>query len=85
MPSVDIFCTLRLDSVSWEHWSEMAFPDDVKRLRRERGLTQRELADLLGVNREAVARWEAGMREPSRMARRFVEHLLECGKETGDA
>lgn len=38
---------------------------DVRRLLRERaGLTQKELAEALGVSRPAVSRWESGRRTP---------------------
>jgi transcriptional regulator with XRE-family HTH domain len=33
-------------------------------LRRRAGLTQRELAEILGVDRTAIAHWEAGRRHP---------------------
>lgn len=36
----------------------------IKRLRRERRLTQRELADILGVQSNTVHLWEAGKRTP---------------------
>ena len=32
----------------------------IRRLRRELGLTQRELAGLLGVSDKAVSKWERG-------------------------
>ena len=38
---------------------------DVKTIRRELGLTQTELATLIGVSRGAVAFWEAGTYVPS--------------------
>lgn len=34
-------------------------------LRREKGLSQAELAEELGVSRQAVSRWEAGLAVPS--------------------
>jgi len=37
----------------------------LKRCREESGLTQTELARLIGVTRGAVAQWESGTREPS--------------------
>ncbi|MCI0408898.1 MAG: helix-turn-helix domain-containing protein [Acidobacteria bacterium] len=37
-------------------------PTDLKRIRRQLGLTQEELARRLGVHAVTVARWEADMR-----------------------
>ena len=39
--------------------------DALSRLRRERGLTQEELARRLYITRQAVSRWEQGTSEPS--------------------
>ena len=39
-------------------------PMRLKQLRREKGITQTELAALLGVKRAAVANWETGARTP---------------------
>lgn len=39
--------------------------DALARLRRERGLTQEELARRLYITRQAVSRWETGATEPS--------------------
>ena len=39
--------------------------DNIKNLRKEKGLTQKELADLLHVTSQAVSRWEKGDVEPS--------------------
>lgn len=36
----------------------------VRAARREAGLTQRELAELVGTTQSAVARWEAGAETP---------------------
>lgn len=37
----------------------------LKYLRNEKGLSQKELANLLNVSQPAIAKWEAGTREPS--------------------
>ena len=38
---------------------------NIKALRMQKGLTQKELADLLHVTSQAVSRWEKGDVEPS--------------------
>lgn len=40
------------------------FPDILKRLRKDRGLTQSEVADACGVVKSAVCNWEKGQRIP---------------------
>ena len=37
----------------------------IKRLRKERGLTQESLAERLGVTFQAVSKWESGASDPS--------------------
>ena len=37
----------------------------LKRRRTEKGLTQEQLAEQLGVSRQAVSKWEKGLSEPS--------------------
>ena len=39
---------------------ELEFAQWLKRYRRERGLTQQELADRIGVSNKSVSRWESG-------------------------
>ena len=42
----------------------MDFRDRLFDLRRQAGLSQEELANLLGVTRQAVQKWEAGLSRP---------------------
>ena len=42
----------------------MQFQDRLYQLRKERGLSQENLADMLGVTRQAVQKWEAGASRP---------------------
>lgn len=41
------------------------FGDNIKRLRKNKGLKQQEIAELLGVKRNTYSDWENGKREPS--------------------
>ena len=38
----------------------MSFSDNLKTIRKEKNLSQEELAELLGVSRQAVSKWELG-------------------------
>lgn len=42
----------------------MAFSDKLFQLRREKGFSQENLADMLNVSRQSVSKWEAGMAMP---------------------
>ncbi len=48
----------------------MAFADNLRQLRKERGLSQEALAELMDVSRQAVSKWEQGEGYPE------VEKLL---------
>ena len=43
---------------------KMLFADALKKLRKDKGLSQQELADKMYVTRSAVSRWESGRRLP---------------------
>ena len=42
------------------------FPERLKALRLEAGLTQKQISETLGINQPQYARWEKGGREPSK-------------------
>ena len=42
----------------------MYFQDQLYRLRKERGISQEEMANVVGVSRQAVQKWEAGTSRP---------------------
>ena len=48
----------------------MSFADNLKQLRKEKQLSQEELAEILNVSRQAVSKWEQGIGYPE------VEKLL---------
>ena len=41
------------------------FSDKLKKLRKNKNLTQQQMADEFGINRVSYARWENGSRKPS--------------------
>ena len=51
--------------------------EKIAALRRENGINQEELAEKLGISRQAVSKWEAGAAEPS------VENYRELGRVFG--
>ena len=51
------------------------FAETLKKLRTEKGLSQRELAELMYVNRSTIARWENGNRMPDAM---MISRLSRC-------
>ncbi len=57
-------------------------PSECQRLRESAGLSQRELAGLIGVSPSAVRLWENGQRRPT--GRRLVAYLAAL-KAMGEA
>ncbi len=57
---------------------------DVKKIRADMGITQKELADLAGVNLSTVWRWENGS-PPRGPALRFLENLGASSPKEKDA
>lgn len=39
----------------------MGFAENLQRIRKEKHLSQEELAEMLGVSRQAVSKWEQGV------------------------
>ena len=39
----------------------MSFAENLKQLRKEKHLSQEELAELMEVSRQAVSKWESGV------------------------
>ena len=56
---------------------QMVVGDFIRQLRNERGVTQRELAKLLGVSHSAVAQWELGETRPG--AQRIIDICAAFG------
>ncbi len=53
----------------------MSFADNLKSIRKERYISQEELAEIIGVSRQAVSKWEQGSGYPE------MEKLLVLSKE----
>ena len=53
-----------------------SIPEQLKAYRRVYGLSQRQLADALGVDDSTVRTWETGRNRPSRENCRRLEKLL---------
>ena len=53
------------------------FPETVKEVRRQAGLSQEELAHALGVSFATVNRWENGKTVPSKLAQRQFEQFCK--------
>jgi putative transcriptional regulator len=60
------------------------FPETVKGVRQQLGLSQEELAHALGVSFATVNRWENGKTAPSKLAQRQFEQFCTLKKEQGE-
>lgn len=52
--------------------------EKIKAIRKSRGMTQKEVADALGLDQSAVALWELGRTEPSTHNLRRLADILGC-------
>lgn len=51
---------------------------NLKEIRKERGLTQQQLADSCGVQNTCIANYEAGIREPRLSEAKKMAAALNC-------
>lgn len=56
---------------------KMSLQEKLVYLRKQRGLTQLDLAEMLNVSRQAVSRWEVGSAVPSVDNLRVLSHLYD--------
>lgn len=54
-----------------------SLPEKLVSLRKQKGLTQMELAEQLNVSRQAISRWEVGAAVPSTDNLKFLGNLYE--------
>ena len=59
----------------------MKLSEKIIRLRKGRGLSQEELAERLGVSRQAVSRWESGTALPDAGTLRQISRLFEVSAD----
>ena len=60
----------------------MSFSKNLKKMRKKRGLTQKELADLVGIKRSTVAGYESKDQEPSYEILKKISDTLKCSIDT---
>ncbi len=53
----------------------MSFAENLKQARKDKGMSQEELAEMLSVSRQAVGKWEAGQGYPE------AEKLIELARK----
>ena len=58
---------------------------EIKQIREELNLTQKNFACVLGVSPKTVEAWEAGRNVPQGMAQRFLQMLQLGGKKMQDS
>jgi DNA-binding transcriptional regulator YiaG len=56
-------------------YNRIVKPEELRRIRAQLGLTQARFAELLGVNRVTVARWETGIIGMSATTKRLIALL----------
>lgn len=66
---------LRVRTVTLDLTAHRYGPNDVRRVRDALGMSQAVFAAFLGIDATTVRAWEQGRREPSGMARRFLEEI----------
>ena len=50
----------------------------IKKMREKRGLTQKNLADKIGVAQQHISRWETGKHRPSIDTVQKLAEILNC-------
>ena len=59
----------------------MTLGQKIKKLRSDKNLTQKELADQLYVSFQTVSKWESDLNEPNLSTIRQIAKLFDCSLE----
>lgn len=54
--------------------------EEMKRLRQEKGMLQKDLADLIGVTKETISHWETDKKKPSALHMIALRNAIGFGK-----
>ncbi|MBQ7093425.1 MAG: helix-turn-helix transcriptional regulator [Clostridia bacterium] len=60
----------------------MSFADNLKQLRKEKQLSQEELAEMLDVSRQAISKWEQGIGYPEVEKLLLLSHKLNISLDS---
>jgi DNA-binding transcriptional regulator YiaG len=58
--------------------------EEIKKLRKQLGLSQESFAQLVGVSFQTINRWERGIFKPSRLAVDKIASLISKNNEAND-
>ena len=61
-----------------ERWKKMKFCEKLVKLRKNNNMSQEQLADRLGVSRQAVSKWESGISMPDMEKIMQLCKILNC-------
>ena len=61
---------------------EMNFNENIKKARKAAGITQKELAEMIGVHQKDISRWENGERTPNIEAFSGICKALKTSADT---
>jgi transcriptional regulator with XRE-family HTH domain len=59
----------------------MNFGEKLSKLRKEKNYTQEQLAELIGVSRQAVSKWESGTAYPETATLIEIGKLFDCSMD----
>jgi transcriptional regulator with XRE-family HTH domain len=62
----------------WKDWLVMDFPQKLASLRKKKGFSQKELADLIGLHVIQISRYETGSSQPTLDVIRKLSRSLNC-------